>query len=213
MPSADPDFESNVFINCPFDADYEPLKKALLYTVVALGYKPRISTERADAAEQRIVKICELIDESSFSIHDLSRIKASKEGEFYRLNMPFELGIDYGSRQFGRESHQNKQFLILSSRRYDYMKAVSDLNGIDIEAHSDDPAVLIRKVRNWFVTASGDTNLDAPANLWYDYGDFNADLYDKLKGLGFSDDDIKELPVVEYLDYVRRWLDAKMDEA
>ena len=53
MPSADPDFESNVFINCPFDADYEPLKKALLYTVVALGYHPRISTERAGGGEYR----------------------------------------------------------------------------------------------------------------------------------------------------------------
>ena len=203
------DFESNVFINCPFDKDYEPLKTALLYTVTALGFKPRIATERADAGEQRVSKICELIRQSAFSVHDLSRLKSSKKGEFYRMNMPFELGADYGSRQFAPDVYGNKQFLILETKRFDYMNALSDLNGIDIQAHGDDPRILIRKVRNWFVTATGQTELDAPSVLWYDYGDFNADLYDKLKTIGFSDADIDELPVVEYLEYVNRWLAAK----
>ena len=199
----------NVFVNCPFDRAYEPLKKALLYAVVALGFRPRIATERADSGEQRVSKICELIQESTFSIHDLSRIKSEKKGDFSRMNMPFELGADYGSRQFAPDKFGTKQFLIIGTKRYDYMRALSDLNGVDIQAHEDDPRILMRIVRNWFVTATGQTKLDAPSVLWYDYGDFNADLYDKLKALGFSDGDIDELPVIEYLDYVRRWLNAK----
>ena len=202
-------FETNVFVNCPFDADYDPLLKALLYTLVALGYAPRIATERADSGEQRVTKICELIRASQYSIHDLSRLQAATEGEYYRMNMPFELGVDYGTKSHAGAPYDGKQFLILETKRYAYMRALSDLNGIDIQAHGDDPRALIRKVRNWLRTATGKSGLAAPSSLWYDYGDFNADLYDKLKALDFSDEDIKELPVVEYLAYVRRWLDAQ----
>ena len=209
MESGERRYESNVFVNCPFDADYKPLKEALLYALVALGFEPRIATERADAGEQRVAKICELIRASGLSIHDLSRSRSKKSGEFYRMNMPFELGIDYGSREFAPGLFASKQFLILESRAYDYMQALSDLNGVDIQAHQNDPRILIRKVRHWLVTATGQTELDAPSVLWYDYGDFTADLYDKLKRSGFSDEDIDELPVVEYLDYVKRWLAAK----
>ncbi|MEP7011624.1 MAG: hypothetical protein ABJC13_14975, partial [Acidobacteriota bacterium] len=65
-------FESNVFINCPFDATYLPLLRPLLFTVVFLGYSPRIASERFDSGENRIDKICSLIRESKYSIHDLS---------------------------------------------------------------------------------------------------------------------------------------------
>ena len=97
----------------------------------------------------------------------------------------------------------------LETKQYDYMRALSDLNGVDISAHQDDPIVLIRKVRNWLRTVTSRTDLAAPAAIWYDYGDFNADLYDRLAEEGFSDDDIKELPFVEYAEYVERWLEAK----
>ena len=202
-------FETNVFVNCPFDADYDPLLKALLYTLMALGYTPRIATERADSGEQRVTKICELIKASRYSIHDLSRLRAAAEGEYYRMNMPFELGVDYGTRSHAGAPYDGKQFLILETKRYAYMRALSDLNGVDIQSHSDDPRTLIRKVRNWLRTVTGRVGLAAPSALWYDYGDFNADLYDKLKAQNFSDDDINELPVVEYMDYVRRWLSAR----
>src|SRR5690625_3567196 len=43
-------FENNVFINCPFDEDYYSLLRPLLFTIVYLGYNPKIATERADNA-------------------------------------------------------------------------------------------------------------------------------------------------------------------
>lgn len=94
-------FETNVFINCPFDAAYLPLLRPLLFTVVLLGYHPRIASERSDSGENRVDKICALIRESKYGIHDLSRLQASEIGEFYRMNMPFELGVEYGCRLFG----------------------------------------------------------------------------------------------------------------
>ena len=79
-------------MNCPFDKGYVSLLRPLLFTVISLGYQPRIASERSDSGENRIDKICQLIKESRYSIHDLSRLKAEEIGEFYRLNMPFELG-------------------------------------------------------------------------------------------------------------------------
>jgi hypothetical protein len=68
-------FEKNVFINCPFDNDYYiPLLRPLLFTIIYLGYNPRIATESFDSGEIRIQKIGKLIKDSKFSIHDLSRI-------------------------------------------------------------------------------------------------------------------------------------------
>lgn len=80
----DPNFEKNVFINCPFDSAYDKLLRPLLFTIIYFGFNPKIATERSDAGEQRIDKICELIESSKYSIHDLSRIKSSKKNEFSR---------------------------------------------------------------------------------------------------------------------------------
>jgi hypothetical protein len=95
-------FEANVFVNCPFDARYLPLLRPLLFTVIYLELKPRIALEAMDAGQARLDKIVNLIRDSKFAIHDLSRSEAAREGELYRLNMPFELGIDFGCRLFGR---------------------------------------------------------------------------------------------------------------
>lgn len=86
MSVAEPPFEQSVFINCPFDEDYEPILQAILFCVIFLGFNPRIARERNDSAEVRIEKIAALIEASKFSIHDLSRAQAAKKGEYYRLN-------------------------------------------------------------------------------------------------------------------------------
>lgn len=56
-----PGYASNVFVNCPFDHAYRALLRPLLFTVVYLGYHPRIASERLDSAENRVDKICGLI--------------------------------------------------------------------------------------------------------------------------------------------------------
>jgi hypothetical protein len=76
MSYPDEDFQTNVFINCPFDSDYIPLLRPLLFTVLFLGYNPRIASESCDSGEARIGKICNLIQCSKHSIHDISRIQS-----------------------------------------------------------------------------------------------------------------------------------------
>lgn len=54
-------FETNVFVNCPFDEKYLPLLRPLLFTVIYLGLKPRIALEAIDSGELRLTKIVGLI--------------------------------------------------------------------------------------------------------------------------------------------------------
>ena len=144
----DPDFERNVFVNCPFDDEYDHILQAILYCVVRFGLRPRIATERMNAGEHRLEKISELVARSKYSIHDLSRCQAKEVGEHYRLNMPFELGLDFGCRSFGDSASQGKKILILEEQQFRYRAAISDLAGSDIEAHGGDMQTAVRKVRN-----------------------------------------------------------------
>jgi hypothetical protein len=87
------DFDRSVFLNCPFDDAYLPLLRPILFFIFNLGLTPRIALERLDSGRPRIEKIVSLIRDSKYAIHDLSRLKARKAGEYYRMNMPFELGL------------------------------------------------------------------------------------------------------------------------
>lgn len=211
--SAEADFELNVFINCPFDERYYPLLRPLLFTIVYLGFKPRIASERSDSTESRIDKICGLIRISKYGIHDLSRLKASRAKEFYRMNMPFELGIDYGSKLFGSTSMSEKKCLILETERFDYMRALSDLSGVDIKSHKNEPVRMVRAVRDWFVETVGLRSVSSPTVIWYRFNDFASDFYDARKAGGFTDEDLDMMPVPEYIDFIRDWVTQTQEKS
>ncbi len=131
-------FESNVFINCPFDTTYiNDLLKPMMYVIIKNGFRPRLSLEFSDSGLARLEKITEIIKSCKYSIHDLSIVKSKKANEFARMNMPFELGIDYGLRKSGISPLDTKQFLVLEAKKYNYMKAMSDFNGFDIKVHDN----------------------------------------------------------------------------
>jgi hypothetical protein len=199
-------FESNVFINCPFDATYLPLLRPLLFTVVFLGYSPRIASERFDSGENRIDKICSLIRESKYSIHDLSRLQATEVGEFYRMNMPFELGVEFGCRLFGPGRLRSKQCLVLEKDQHEFRKALSDLSGIDIKKHDNQPEEVVGAVRNWFVETAKRRRVESPTKIWFHFSDFTAAFYEARRKEGFTDDDLNMMPVPEYLDFIQRWV-------
>lgn len=199
------EFDRNVFINCPLDADYVNILRPILFCVLALKFEPRLALERADSAETRIEKIVGLIADSKFGIHDLSRLKASRRGEFFRLNMPFELGIDYGCRRFKGKPWDTKRILILEAERYRFQIAISDLSGSDIAVHNNDPIIASNEVRNWLAQGLG-TAIPGPAAVFNKFTDFTADNYDRLKGRGYSDADIASQPISEVIECMRDWL-------
>ena len=204
---ATPGFETSVFINCPFDKDYDPILQAILFTIIYLGFQPRTARERSNAAENRLEKIRELIEASKFSIHDLSRCQASKKGEPYRLNMPFELGIDYGCRQYGGGRFAQKQILILEERPYRYQATLSDIAGCDIEVHGGKFENAVRRVRNWLVTEAGAPNRP-PSRILDKYVDFQGWHYDRQLAAGFSDEDIQDYPTKELMDAMTLWVES-----
>ncbi|MDW4550515.1 hypothetical protein R5H32_14220 [Defluviimonas sp. D31] len=203
----DPTFEESVFVNCPFDGEYEPILQAMMFCIVYLGFSPRLATERNDAGENRLEKIRGLIEASKYSIHDLSRCQARRKGEHFRLNMPFELGIDYGCRQYYGNGREEKKFLILEEKRYRFQAAISDISGSDIEAHGGDYQKAVAKVRNWLVSEAAATPVGA-TKILQSYTDFQEWYFEKKLAEGASEDEIKEYPTSELLAAMKDWIVA-----
>jgi predicted nucleotide-binding protein (sugar kinase/HSP70/actin superfamily) len=197
-------YEKNVFINCPFDKNYKPLLHSIIFTIIYLGLKPRITLERTDSLEKRIDKICEFIKGSKYGIHDLSRMKSSKKGEFFRLNMAFELGLDYGSRVFSQDINSSKKGLILAEQPYHFQAAISDISNLDIKYHKGDIYKAINAVRNWFAE-NGIKHPPSPTKIWNKYMDFMFDFDEKRRIEGFTKKEIYEMPIKEMIDYMEEW--------
>jgi len=197
------DFDQCVFINCPFDDDYMPLLRALIFTVIQCGFRPRIATERADSGEVRIKKIIGIIRDSKFSIHDISRMEPIEKGDLPRFNMPFELGIDIGCRELGDVILRTKMCLVLEKERYRYQKVLSDISGSDIKAYGGDPIQLVKVVRSWFAE-NGVFGLASPNRIWDAYNEFLLHLIQEVKIMGYEDGDYSEIPLTEYIYLVTR---------
>lgn len=197
-------YEKNVFINCPFDKDYQHLLHTLIFTIIFLGHKPRITLERTDSGETRFSKICELIKVSKYSIHDLSRIKSAKKGEYFRLNMPFELGLDIGSRIFNPKINGSKRCLILEEEPYRFQAAISDISNSDIKHHGGEVYNMIKAVRNWFAE-NGLKHTPGPKKILNKYVDFIDDFYEKRISEGFTKREIYDMPIKEMIDYMEEW--------
>ena len=58
--------------------------------------------------------------ESPFSVHDLSRIDPLATDAAARLNMAFEMGIDFGLKYSGIGDLETKRFLILEKEAHRY---------------------------------------------------------------------------------------------
>ncbi|MFT3937087.1 MAG: hypothetical protein QM726_25900 [Chitinophagaceae bacterium] len=199
-------FDTNVFINCPFDKHYVPLLQPLLFTVVYLGLDPMIS-ETKSSGQIRVEQIKKLIYNSKYSIHDISRSEALKENDLPRFNMPYEMGLDIGCQSYGKGKRALKKCLVLEKSKYHYLKVISDIAGQDIENHNDNPQVLIRKVRNWFAAVLNN-HQPSPTLIWEAYNKFFIDLTERLKADAFSGDDTESLPFSNFILLAREWIDS-----
>lgn len=199
-------YERNVFVNCAFDAEYAPLLEAMLFTIVSIGLTPRLANERLENGENRFSKIVGLARASKFSVHDLSRSKARVIGEDVRMNMPFELGVDFGIRLCSNDLPSEKKFLIFERDPYDLKRALSDINGQDVEAHRNDYQNVIKKVRDFF-RVEGQMDIAGAMRLKSDYETFQGWLLELKLSEGHSQSDALSLPTAERLDAMKHWID------
>ncbi|RRA99504.1 hypothetical protein [Larkinella rosea] len=138
-----PIYNKSVFINCPFDSSFTENLRAMSFAILACGFYPRCALEaNINASHVRLTKILSLISECQFGIHDMSLIDV-------RFNMPLELGLFIGCKEFGVGHHQDKRFIFFEGVPYSSKKFLSDLSGIDPVAHENRPDKIIECVRGW----------------------------------------------------------------
>ncbi len=200
-------FGKSVFINCPFDETYiNDLLKPVLYALIKNGLSPRLSLEVSDSGQARLEKITGIIKSCKYSIHDLSIVKSKTPNEFARMNMPFELGIDYGLRKSGIAPLPTKQFLILEAVKYDYMKAVSDINGFDVKVHSNNTETIFECIYSWCSETLKIGKQDPPLKTFYDFVDYNTSLFEeKVSELGsdkLARNYIEKISISEYIQEI-----------
>jgi hypothetical protein len=147
-----PAYERSVFINCPFDPDYQELLLAVVFTLVAHGFIPRSARETEGDAEPRFSRILGTIARSKYSIHDLSRSTGEGGDNLARFNMPLELGMAAAFR-FERERTQKPhRWLALVPEGFAYQRFISDLAGFDPARHDSSVQSVIREVSAWLRT-------------------------------------------------------------
>jgi hypothetical protein len=144
----------DVFINCPFDDDFAPGFRALVFAVLACGFRARCAREMADGTETRIDKLYNIIEQSRFSVHDLSRTELDPLYNLPRFNMPLELGIFLGAKRFGDSPQKMKRCLILDTEPYRFQKFISDLAGMDVTPYGGDVRRIVGCTRDWLATVS-----------------------------------------------------------
>jgi hypothetical protein len=147
-----PAYEKSVFINCPFDAAFEPLFHAIVLSIAAQGFAPRCALESEGQADPRITRIAKGLLDSKYSIHDLSRFQGEGAQNLSRFNMPLELGIALGIRYLKDGSANPHNWFVLVPENFVHQKFISDLAGYDPPHHDATPAMVIRRVAAWLST-------------------------------------------------------------
>ena len=205
MPSS---FDTNVFINCPFDEEYKTFLHPMLFTIVYLGLHPQIA-QTTDSGNTRMERIIELIKKSKYSIHDLSRSVSTAAGEVARFNMPFELGLDIGIRHASTRSRfSQKKSLIIEQDRFRYRKALSDISGNDIASYEGSAERLVHVIRHWFTTIIHPKQPSGPF-IWEEFNEFLAYFEALTKEEGYTEKETDLIPVGEIIYWMKEWVKGR----
>ncbi len=189
--------KTDIFINCPFSADYNEHFWAIVFTVVRSGFDPRCAREADDAGENRFDKICRIIAECHYGIHDISNTALDASTGLPRFNMPLELGLFLGARKFSNRRHGDKKTLIIDTDPHRYLAFISDIRGQDIHAYDGHVPTLIERVAAWLRDTSGRDNIPGGRAIAGEFQFFREDLP------GLCAQKKLELGEITFLDYKR----------
>ena len=137
-----------VFLNIPYDEEFQKLYLAYIVGLSQLGFDPCIASG-IPGGERRLDRVLALIQSCRYSIHDLSRVELSAAPPATpRFNMPLELGITITWAKLHPKRHT--WFLWESTPRR-RQKSMSDLDGTDPYIHSGTVEGILSELRNAFV--------------------------------------------------------------
>jgi len=203
MSSVTKEYKKSVFINCPFDGRYKRIFDAIVFAVFDCGFIPRSAVETAHEPI-RLSRIIQIINDSLYAIHDLSRAGVDRKTGLARFNMPLELGIFLGAKELGGKRNAMKTYLMLDRDRYRYQKFISDLNGIDPKAHNNKPDTAIIKVRDWLNDVTKvDFYIPSGSIIVKRYKEFNKELPGFASDVGLEK---KDLTYRDYCYVIQEWL-------
>jgi hypothetical protein len=168
--------DRDIFINCPFSADYQGYFEAIVFAVARSGFTPRCARENDDAGEVRFEKICRIIAESRYGIHDISKTEPDPGSGLPRFNMPLELGLFLGAHRFGGKKHSGKKSLIFDREDHRYQTFISDIAGQDIHSHDRSVRRLIEQISAWLRDQAQDYRMPGGLAIAAEFDRFQADL-------------------------------------
>lgn len=192
-----------VFVNCPFDDGYKVLFNAAVFAIVRSGFVARCALETDNAADNRFDKICKIIEECRYGVHDISRTDVDGDPALPRFNMPLELGVFLGAKKYGGPKHRLKSCIIFDLERFRFQRFISDIGGQDVHAHDGKPRSLIIELAKWLRTQSRDSNVPGGVAIANQFEGFNLALPAILQDRNL---DPGEVTFGDYTEIVVRYL-------
>jgi hypothetical protein len=199
-----PPYGRQVFVNCPYDQEYLPLLRILVFTIHACGFSARLAVEETNSAKPRLARIIELIRECKLGIHDLSRVQVDDAAGLPRFNMPFECGVFVGAQSFGSGQQRAKAFLLLEAESHRHQRTLSDAAGLDPRLHHSDPQQMVACARD-FLAGYIDPRPLGTAEMLRLYSRFETDYPALARRFGHSPEQLRELDT--FADW--RWIAAQ----
>jgi hypothetical protein len=196
-------FARDVFINCAFDAQFQPIFYAIVFAVVRSGFRARCALETEDGTENRFAKIQNIIEQCRFGIHDLSRTESDGDPPLPRFNMPLELGLFIGAKRFGDRLQKRKSTLIFDTEPYRYQRFISDIAGQDIKAHRGEPARAIEAVATWLRIQSRSKTVPGGRRIAEEFEEFRQNLASILAARELH---LEEMTFGDFIAIVAAWI-------
>lgn len=196
-------YADNVFINCPFDAEFDGMFHAMVFAIFDCGFIARCAKEESNSADVRIEKIINIIKQSKYGVHDISRTELCTKTKLPRFNMPLELGMFLGARKYGDSKQRQKVCLIMDKSAHRYEKYISDIKGQDILAHGNKIPKSVQLVSNWLRNCSKRKTIPGGKEISRRYKLFSKELPGMCKESKIK---IDELGFNDYSGFVFEWI-------
>jgi hypothetical protein len=168
-----------VFLSVLYDEQFESLYLAFIAGLCGFGLIPRATIE-ITGSRRRLERIAGLIQSSSYSFHDLSRVEIDRSPPpTPRFNMPFELGFTVGHAVNRPGTYE---WFVFESRSNRLKKSLSDLDGTDPYIHNNEPDGVLRSLANALSRAHDRPKLSELREIYRDLKEAAHKLKQDLRG-------------------------------
>lgn len=169
---------SEVFLNIPYDPQFEKLYLAYIVGVSAFGMVPRATLEIPGGAD-RLDRILDLMVDCPYSLHDLSRVQLDRRAPSTpRFNMPFELGLAVACEKF---QGRRRIWFVFEAVERRLQKSLSDLSATDAYVHGGTVGGFFHQLGNCFARQR---RQPCVRQMWRIYADVRRSLPEILERAG-----------------------------